>query len=161
MHAAASMARSDGGLGHRKGVAIGSAAGVDGNESAGLDDAIESGAAGGQVFDDRESLGAPGLDRDRLAIFEMAHVKLAGGGAAVSPVRNAVNDQRAHAADAFAAVRIERNRLPALLEEAFVDHVEHFQERHGFDDIRGLVGFEMSGRLPVFLAPNFESQIHL
>ena len=67
-----------------------------------------------EVLDDRKRLGAPRLDGDRVAVLEAAHVELADGGAAVGPVRDAVDDEAAHAADALAAVRVERDRVLAL-----------------------------------------------
>ncbi len=36
----------------------------------------------------------------------------------------------AHAADALAAVVIERDRLLAVGDQLLVDHVEHLEERH-------------------------------
>jgi hypothetical protein len=40
-----------------------------------------------------------------------------------------VDDDPALAADALAAVRVEGERLLALVEELFVENVEHFEER--------------------------------
>ena len=42
---------------------------------------------------------------------EPSHVELTDGGAAVRPVRDAVHDQAAHAADPFAAIGIERDSV--------------------------------------------------
>ena len=109
----------------------------------------------GKAFD------APRLDGDGVAVLETPHVKLAGGGAAVAAVRNAVDDQRAHAADAFPAVGIKGNRLLAARDEFLVHHVEHLQEGHVRDDVPGLVGLEPAGGVRVLLPPNFESQVHL
>ena len=64
------------------------------------------------------------------AVIEMAHVKLAGGGAVVAAVRDAVDHQRAHAADAFAAIGVKGDRFLAFGDQPFVHHVEHFEERH-------------------------------
>ena len=46
----------------------------------GGDDAVEGAAVDDEVLDDRERLRAPGLDRERVAVLEAAHVELAGGG---------------------------------------------------------------------------------
>ena len=81
MHAAASMA-SSASLRNRKRVRVRRAAGVHRNKAARLDDAVERAAIHHQILDDRKRLRAPRLDRDRLAVLEVAHVKLAGGRAA-------------------------------------------------------------------------------
>jgi hypothetical protein len=90
MQAAASIASSAFGLWARDGVAVLGAPGAHGDEAAGLDDAVEGAAVDGEVLDDRERGGAPGLDGDLVAVLELAHVELAGGGAfcgAVGPRR--------------------------------------------------------------------------
>ena len=61
--------------------------------------------------------------------LERPHVQLAGGGD-LGAVRLAVDHQAAHAADALAAVGVERDRLLALLVELLVEDVEHLEERH-------------------------------
>ena len=45
-------------------------------------------------------------------------------------MRVAVDHHAAHAADAFAAIVVEGDRLLALLDQALVDDVEHLEERH-------------------------------
>ena len=60
----------------------------------------------------------PRLDGDRVAVAELAHVQLAGRGAALGAVRAAVDHHRARAADALAAVVVERDRLLALGDRA-------------------------------------------
>ena len=107
--------------------------------AAGGDDAIERAAIDDQILDDREGPGAPRLDRDGVAVLEPAHVQLADGRAAIGPVRDAVDHQAAHAADAFAAVRVERDRVLALLDQPFVHDVEHLEKRHVGRDVVGRV----------------------
>jgi hypothetical protein len=58
------------------------------------------------------------------------HVQLADRGAALRPVRQAVDHEAAAAADALAAVVLEGHRLFALVDQVFVQHVEHLEERH-------------------------------
>ena len=65
-----------------------------------------------------------------VAVLEVAHVELAQRGPGLRPVGDAVDHDAAHAADAFAAVVIEGDRLLALVHELFVQDVEHLQERH-------------------------------
>jgi hypothetical protein len=93
-------------------------------------DAIESFAIHDQVFDDRERLRAERLDDDGVAVLEAAHVGLAGRHAFVRAVGFAADHQRARAADAFATIVVERNRVFAFVGEFLVHHVEHFEERH-------------------------------
>ena len=87
MQAAESIACSDDVLRDQDGVAVRRAAGVDRDVAAGRDDAVERAAIDDEVLDDREGLGAPRLDGDRVAVLEPAHVELADGGAAVRAVR--------------------------------------------------------------------------
>src|SRR5262245_30508616 len=103
------------------GVGVGCASGVDRNEAAGMDDAVERGAVSNQVSENRERLGAPRLNRDGLAILEMPHVQLASGGAPMAAVRNPVNDQRTHSANALTTVRIKGNRFLVAFQESFID----------------------------------------
>jgi hypothetical protein len=83
--------------------------------------------------------GAPRLERDRVAVLEPPHVELADGRARVGAVGDAAHHEAAGAADAFAAVRIERDRVLALRDEPFVDDVEHLEERHVGRDVLGRV----------------------
>ena len=53
-------------------------------------------------------------------------------------VRHAVDHAAAHAADAFAAIVVEGDRLFALGDQVLVQHVEHFEERHVSADVRRL-----------------------
>jgi hypothetical protein len=80
--------------------------------------------------------GAPRLDVDRVAVLEVPHVQLAGGGGPLRAVRHAVDHHAAHAADALAAVVVERDRLLAVERSALVEHVEHLEERHVRGDVR-------------------------
>ena len=91
---------------------------VDGDVAAGLDDAVEGAAVDDEVLDHREARGPPRLDGDLVAVVELAHVELAGRGAALRAVGLAVDHQPARAADALAAVVVERDRLLALGDRA-------------------------------------------
>ena len=51
------------------------------------------------------------------------------------PCGAAVDDDAAGAADALAAVVVERDRLLALRDQALVDDVEHLEERHVGADV--------------------------
>jgi hypothetical protein len=96
-----------------------------------------------------------------VSIVEVPHVQLADGRAAQATVGDAVDDQPAGAANPFATIRIECDRFFALGDQPLVHHVEHFEERHVRIDVVGRIGFEMSARLGIFLAPDFEGEIHL
>src|SRR4051812_31634573 len=63
------------------------AAGVDGDVAAGLDDLVQTAAVDDQVLDYGERLRAPRLDPDLVAVCELAHMQLAGGGRADRSVR--------------------------------------------------------------------------
>ena len=55
------------------------------------------------------------------------------------PWGDAVHDLAAHAADALAAVAVERDRVVALFDQALVHAVQHLQEGHVREMSRGLV----------------------
>jgi hypothetical protein len=65
---------------------------------------IEGAAVGDQIPQDRERLRAPRFNRDCFPVLEAPHVELAGGCAALASVRDAIDDERAGPANAFAAV---------------------------------------------------------
>src|SRR5204862_8306326 len=104
---------------------------------------------------DGKWLGAPRFDRDRVTVLEMPQVQLAGGRSFLAAMRDAVNDQGARAADAFAAIGIEGKRFVALRDELLIHHIEHLQERYVADEVRRRVGQEAAGVARVFLPPDF------
>ena len=62
------------------------------------------------------------------------------------------------AADAFAAVVVEGDRLLAREGQLFVDHVEHLQKGHVRGNVRGRIVFETPFVRGAFLAPDFQRQ---
>src|SRR5690606_9318451 len=73
-------------LGDGDEVGVGGRAGVDRDVAAGLDDLVERRPVHYQVLDDWEGGGPPRLHDDRVAVPELAHVQLAGGGAELGAV---------------------------------------------------------------------------
>ena len=152
MQAAASIAWSATSLGTGMALPSGALPVRDGDVAAGRDDAVEGAAVDHQILDDREGFGAPGLEVELVAVLEVAHVQLADGGAALGAVGDAVDHEAAGAADAFAAIVLEGDGVFAVGDEAFVDDVEHLEERHvGIDVVgrrsatmRALVGCDSS-----------------
>ncbi len=136
------------------GVGIDGATGAGGDEAAGLDDAVEGTAIDDEVFDDGQGLGAPGLDGDGLAVFEMAHVELAGGGLLLGTVGDAVDGEGAHPADAFAAIVIKGEGFLSLCYEVLTEEVEHFEKGGILGDVVELVIFEAALVEGAFLTPN-------
>ena len=126
-----------------------------------MNDPVKGVTVNHEVLEHGKRAGAPGFDGDGVAVAEMAHVQLAGGGAFLAAVGNAIDDERAGAADAFPAVGVERDRFPAARDELLIDDIEHFQERHVRDDVLGFVDLEAAGRARVLLAPDLEDEIHL
>src|ERR1043166_8779320 len=90
----------------------------------------------------------------------MPHVQLASRRAALSAVRDAVDDERARAADAFATIRIERYWFVTFRDQPLIHRVDHFEERHVRDNLRGFIFDDLAGTVPVFLSPNSEYEIH-
>jgi hypothetical protein len=113
------------------------------------------------MLDEREARGAPRLDGHRLAVAELAHVELAGRGAALGAVRLPVDHHAAAAADALAAVGLEGDRLAAVLDDVLVELVEQLQEGHLGRGVRDLVGLEVPCRGLVGLAPDLQREPHL
>jgi hypothetical protein len=141
------------GIGHffadGQGVRILRRTGAHGDETTGLLDAIKRTTIDDEVFDDGEGLGTEGLDPDGVARAELAHVKLAGRRGLFRAVRHAVDLHGAHAADAFAAVMVEGDRLLAFGNEALVHDVHHFEERGMIRNVRRIDVLEVTG-LPAF-----------
>ena len=100
-----------------------------GDVAAGLDDAVQWAAVDDEVFDDREGGRPERLDDDLLAVVEGPQVQLAGRRAALRAVRLAVDHQSARAADALAAVAVERDGPFAAAHQALVQQIERFQQR--------------------------------
>ena len=78
----------------------------------------------------------------------------------IRPVRDAVDQEPAGAADALAAVRVERDRILALRDQPLVDDVEHLEERHVGRDVLGDVVHELPGRVRARLPPDFQENSH-
>ena len=116
------------------------AADVDRRVAAGLDDAVERAAIDDQVLDDGNAFARHGSRIDAVAVLEAPHVQLAHGRAGIRPVRDAVDQEAARAADPLAAVRIERDRIFPSGDQPFVDDVEHLEEGHvGRDVLRDVI----------------------
>jgi len=122
-----------------------------------LDDTVEGAAVDHQVLDDREGFRAPGLQGERVAVPEMAHVELADGGVRQRTVRLAVDHEAAGAADALAAVVIEGDRVFLPLDQMLVE--QHLQEGAVLVDTVRLVAFHAAGLVGAGLTPDVEREI--
>ena len=129
------------------------------DEPAGLHDPVVGGPVDDEVALDREGIRSERLDRDDLAIPEFPHVELAGR-AAARAVRDAVDRERAVAADAFAAVRVELDRLDAIFCQVLVDDVDHLEERGFGGNVICLVVFELARAVRALLTPDFQIEFH-
>ena len=141
-------------------VSIGCSAHVCGNETACLLDAIQRGATDAEVTQNGECACAEGFDDDGFSVTELAHVELAGGCFA-GTVRDAVDGERTHTADAFATVVIESDGLFSARDKVVVDNVEHLEKGTIWANVLCLVGLDAAWGLTVFLAPDFEVKVHL
>ena len=83
-----------------------------------------------KILHDRKRPRAPRLEVELVAILEVRmcswHTVIAGQ----RSVGDAVDHESAGAADAFAAIVVERDRLFALFDQLLVENVEHLEERH-------------------------------
>ena len=132
---------------------------ADGGVATCLDDFVEGRAIDHAVLDDRETSRTPRLDGDDVALVEFAHVELASGGSTLGlAVRCTVDVERAHAADALAAVVVEHERLLAFVDKLLVQDVKHLEERGVIGDVVHFVGVEMSLVLGAILAPELNGK---
>jgi hypothetical protein len=90
----------------------------------------------------------------------MAHVELAERGAGQRSVRRAVDHAAAHAADAFAAIVVERHGIDVVGDQVLVQHVEHFEERHFLIDVGDFVALHLTLVAGVALPPDVENDFH-
>ena len=144
-------------LGDEDGIGVLSLTSADGGIATGLDNLVEGGAIDHAVLDDRETGRAPGLHSNGLAILELTHVELAGRGTTQSlAVRRAVDIERAHAADAFAAVVVKDERLLAFADELLVHDVEGLEERGVIGNILQHMSVEVALLLGPVLFPELD-----
>lgn len=148
------------GLWNQNGISILSGANVSGDKTAGLLDAVECLSIDDEVSKHWESTGAERFDINRIAVLELAHVELASGGFA-GTVRDSIDGERAHAADAFAAIVIKRDGFLTFGSEVIVDDIEHLEEGTFAGDIPSLVIDESTLAFAVLLTPDFEMEVHL
>ena len=69
-----------------------------------------------------------------------------------------VDVERAHAADALAAVVVEHERLLAFLNELLVQNVEHLEERCIIGDVLHLACVKMALGFRSVLTPEFQCE---
>ena len=87
--------------------------------------------------------------------MELAHVELAGGDTVVVAVGTAIDVEAAHAADAFAAVVVETDRMgDAVVDKLFVEDVEHLKERTIGRYVVEMVCLEMAFGAGILLPPD-------
>src|SRR5579883_2175797 len=103
---------------------------------------------------------APRLEVQLVTVLEVPHVELAERGAGQRPVRDSIDHAAAHAANALAAIVVERHRVFAFGDQVLVEHVEHFEKRHVLIDIRDLVPHHAAASLRVRLPPDVENDSH-
>jgi hypothetical protein len=73
----------------------------------------------------------------------------------------AVDHHGARAADALAAVVVERDRLLAVGDEPLVEHVEQLEKRHVRAHVLDVVVLEAAPVVRAGLAPDAEVNLHL
>lgn len=142
-------------------VAVLRLAGIDGDISASLNDAVEGIAVNDEVLNDRKGRRAPGLDGDRITVIEVTHVQLAGSGALLRSVGVAIDDQTAGTTDAFAAIVLKGNGFLLFADDLFVEHVQHLQKGHVGGYAVERVRVEMTFGVRIFLPPDFKGELHV
>ena len=103
-------------------------AGINGNESSRLLNAVECSTIHHEIFDNRKSFAAPWFNINGITILERTHVQLTRRYAAVRAMGFTVDKHAAHTANTFTAIVVKRNWVFSLLHEVIVEYVNHFQE---------------------------------
>ena len=85
-----------------------------------LDDSVKCGAVDDQVAQDWKGTRSKWFDVDFRTVFEVTHVQLASRGGGLGAVSFTVDHHRAHAADAFTAIMVERHRRVAVTSQFLV-----------------------------------------
>src|SRR5882762_297695 len=98
-------------LGNQNRVRLWRGACASGNEATGLHNAIQLAAIDYQIFHKRERSYAKRLNCDRRAVAKLSHIKLAHSTWMIGSLWLTVDCKRASAANTFAAIRLERDRL--------------------------------------------------
>ena len=83
-------------------------------------------------------------------------MELACGDALYGTVGMSVDVERAHAADAFAAVVVEHYGFLTALYQKLVEHVEHFEEAASCRNVVEVIVDELSFLFWTTLTPNFQ-----
>jgi hypothetical protein len=131
-----------------------------GDETACLNDPVKGRPINDQIPEHWESTGAPGLERERVVIPEKTHGELAHGGAPLASVGHSVDQETARPADPLSAIVIEGNRRLLPPEEAFIESVEHLEERHVRRHVLYFIRDESPQFLCALLPPNPQSKVH-
>ena len=71
------------------------------------------------------------------------------------------DDETAGSADAFTAIMLEGDGVFAAHDQAFVDDVQHFEERHLGADVLGIVADHPALIGSILLPPDVKSEIHI
>src|SRR5204863_6519215 len=107
-----------------------SASGGDRHVAASRNYSIEGAAVHDKILHDGKCLGAPRLQIQLVAIFEMPHMQLANRGFPLRAMGDSVDHESTGTAYTFAAVVVERNGVFTLGGKILVEHVEHFKKGH-------------------------------
>ena len=75
-------------------------------------------------------------------------------------MRLAVDEQAAHAANAFTAIVIEGDRVLALAHKVVVQHIEHLQKGHVGRHIVHRIGLDLTLFFRACLSPDLQRQFH-
>ena len=142
MQAAASIAASASRLAMRVALASGALPVGARDVAARGDDAIQRAAVDDQVAHDGKARARQGSSHSSSPSRKLRRCSWHTVVRAPRAVRDAVDHEAARAADALAAIALERDRLAALAREALVQHVEHLEERHVRRSVVDLVAHE-------------------
>ena len=72
-----------------------------------------------------------------------------------------VDVQRAHTTDTFAAVMVEYDRFTAIVNDLFIQDIQHFEERSIARDIFHLICFKSTFCFRAFLTPYLQCETYI
>src|SRR5262245_17105445 len=113
-----------------------------------------------EVLDNRKSLRSPRFEVKHIAVLEVTHVKLAHRGRRPWSMRDSIDHESACATNPFTAVVIEGDGVFTLLDEFFIQYVQHLQKGHMWVHVGMFVADHAARVIRTLLPPDMKDQFH-
>ena len=125
------------------------------NVSASLNDSVKCRSVDHQILYDWKRIGPERLNGDYISVFKCPHVQLTGSCSLPWSVWPSVYHHRAHTTNSFSAIMVECNWITTFGDQAFIEYIDHLKKRHLRRNVLHRIGFKISFRVLVLLAPYF------